>query len=103
VSIFIRTAYLEMVTDEDIQKQWEKIHRLSLAQLKDGGYMIALTSPSNTKVPNVDRFLSRKMTKEEAYEHLANLYRQASKCPTSGNEITQIPHLDKLIPIKRLV
>jgi hypothetical protein len=54
-----------MVTDEDIQRQWQKIRRLNLAQTNDGGYAFALTSESNTGVPNVDRFLSRKMTKEE--------------------------------------
>jgi hypothetical protein len=40
-----------------------------LARMNDGGYASALTSESNTGVPNVDRFLSGKMTKEEAYEH----------------------------------
>lgn len=92
-----------MVTDEEIQKQWQKLHRLSLAQLKDGNYMFALTSPSNAGPPNVDRFLSRKMTKEEAYDHLTKIYRQASACPTSGNQIIQSPTLDKLSDIKRLV
>jgi hypothetical protein len=45
-------------------------------------------SPSNAsdKVPNVDRLLSRKMTKKEAYEHLLKINSQASRCPTSGNQ-----------------
>ena len=92
-----------MITDDDVQKQWQKLHRLSLAQLKDGGYVFALTSPSNAGPPNVDRFLSRKMTKEEAYNHLTNIYRQVSSCPTSGNRIVQSPSLDKLVNIKRLI
>lgn len=64
-----------MVTDEDIQRQWRNIRRLNLAQMKDGGYAFALTSESNTGVPNVDRFLRRglmneeKRQKERAYEH----------------------------------
>ena len=91
------------VSDDDVQKQWQKIHRLSLAQLKDGGYMFALTSPSNAGPPNVERFLSRKMTKEEAYDHLTKIYKHASSCPTSGNQIVQAPSLDKLVDIKKLV
>jgi hypothetical protein len=63
-----------MVTDEDI-------HRLSLAQLNDGGYMSAVTE-SNTGPLNVDRFLLRKMTKEEAYDHLTNIYTEALCLPS---------------------
>lgn len=54
-----------MVTDEDIQRQWRNIRRLNFAQMKVGVYAFALTSESNTGVPNVDRFLSRKKTKGE--------------------------------------
>lgn len=55
--------YLEEQASQ--QRQWRNIRRLNLAQMKDGGYAFALTSESNTGVPNVDRFLSRKKTKEE--------------------------------------
>ena len=92
-----------MVTDEDIQKQWQKLQRLRLAQLNDGEYMFAVTSPSNAGPPNVDRFLSRKLTKEEVHEHLIKINSQASSCPTSGNQIVQAPSLDKLVDIKKLV
>jgi hypothetical protein len=91
-----------MITDDDVQKQWQKLHRLSLAQLKDGRYMFAIMSESNAGPPNIDRFLSRKMTKE-AYDHPTNIYRQASSCPTSGNRIVLAPSLDKLVDIKKLV
>jgi hypothetical protein len=55
-----------VITDQDIERQWRKLQRIRLAHLNDGGYILAVASPSTTSVPNVDRFLSRKMTKEEA-------------------------------------
>lgn len=55
--------YLEEQASQ--QRQWRNIRRLNLAQMKDGGYAFALTSESNTGVPNVDRFFQEKKTKEE--------------------------------------
>ena len=91
------------VTDEDIERQWQRLQRLNLAQMSDGAYAFALTSESNTKVPNVDLFLSRKMSKEETYKHLTEIYDKIKSCPTSGNQIVQAPSLDKLVDIKKLV
>ena len=92
-----------MVTDQDIERQWQKIRKLNLAQMNDGGYTFAVTSESNTQVPNIDLFLSRKMSKEETYKHLTEIYNKIKSCPVTGRQIVQAPSLDKLVDIKKLV
>jgi hypothetical protein len=61
-----------MITDEDIDRQWQKIHKLGLTRMNDDTYALAVTSPlpgskSSSKTKNVDLFVSRKMTKEETF------------------------------------
>ena len=92
-----------MVTDEDIQKAWHKIHNLSLAHMKDGTYTLAVTSESNAKVPSVDLFVSRRMSKEETYQHLTETYNKIKSCPTSGKQIVKSPLLDEVSGIQKLV
>jgi hypothetical protein len=104
VSIFIRLEYLKMViTDDEIDKAWQRIRNVTLAAMKDGSYSFAVTSPSNTGVPNVNKFVSRNMTKEETYQHLTKIYEKMKQCPVSGNQIVQAPSLDKLAAIKKLI
>ena len=91
------------VTDEDIQRQWQKIRKLDLAAMKDGTYTLAVTSASNNAIPNIDSFVSRRMTKEETYQHLTKVYDKMKSCPVTGKQIIQAPSLDKLVDIKRLV
>jgi hypothetical protein len=47
-------------------------------------------------------FVSRRMTKEETYQHLTKIYDQMKSCPTSGRQIIQAPDLKDLAGIKRL-
>jgi hypothetical protein len=92
------------VTDEDIQRQWQKIRRLGLAQMSDGGYVFAATSPStDTKVPNVDLFVSRKMSKQETYQHLTEIYDKVKSCPITGKRIVKAPSIDEVFSIKKFV
>jgi hypothetical protein len=77
---------IEMASDEDIQKVWQRIRRLDLVVMKDRTYQLAVTSPSNTntKVPNIGLFVSRRMTKEMTYNHLTKVYEKMKSCPISG-------------------
>jgi C4-type Zn-finger protein len=77
-----------MVTDEDIQKQWQKIKRLGLAHMNDDTYTLAVTSPlPGSKVKDIDLLVSRPMSKEEIYQHLTNVYKEATACPTTKRQI----------------
>lgn len=82
-----------------------KIHNLSLAAMKDGTYTLAVTSESksNTKVPNVDLFVSRRMSIEETYQHLTETYNKMKSCPTSGRQIVKSPLLDEVSGIQKLI
>lgn len=94
-----------MVSDEDIQKQWQKIRNLDLAQMTDGTYQLAKTTPSqkNAGPPNVDLFVTRRMSKEDTYFHLQKIYEKMQTCPKTGNQTIQKPYLDTLFQIKRLI
>ena len=92
-----------VISDEDIQKAWQRIRSLDLAVMKDGTYQLAVTSPSNTKVPNIDLFISRRMTKKETYNHLTRVYEKMKSCPVTGNQIIHAPFLDRLVDIKKLI
>jgi hypothetical protein len=91
------------VSDDDIQRQWCKIRRLGLAQMNDGGCIFTVMSPSNTKVPNIDLFVSKKMSKQETYQHLTEIYEKVKSCPITGKQITSAPHLNEIAGIKKLV
>jgi hypothetical protein len=86
-----------MASDEDIQKAWQKIRRLDLAVMKDGTYQLAVTSPSNTKVPNIDLFV------DEYYDHSwRDIYLSTNFFPSSKVALMKAFYSEKQMHETRL-